>query len=169
LRKFHVWFTQLFPAFQCNSLHPSSALTTHTIRENDAPLPDLVGPVEALEGGPPAGRLRLRLRLAAVELELVHLGIDAEQAAQLLEVVLLAVLGLDLLLDELVPVDGRIGGRPDHQLVPVRAQVVIARLLRYPHALELQLLGDLLLALEDQQRHLPSSRVLIQSEKLNGK
>ncbi len=87
-------------------------------------------------------------------MQVVRIRRQAQQLAQLLIIELPAILRLNLLLHELVPVHGRIRARPDHQLVPVAPQVVLAWLLRNQHALELQFLRNLLLPLEDQQRHL---------------
>ena len=59
-----------------------------------------------------------------------------------------------LLLDELVPVLVRERVGADDEFIPVSFDVVVARLLRYPHPVELQTARNLLLALEHHQRYL---------------
>jgi len=79
--------------------------------------------------------------------------LHSEQVADGIEIVRLAVLLADLLLDKFVPVvDRERFGRND-KFVPVRFDVIVLRLFHNVQAVKFQTTGDFFLAFEDGQRN----------------
>ena len=97
--------------------------------------------------------------------------LHSEEVADGIEIVRLAVLLADLLLDKFVPVVYRERFGRNDKFVPVRFDVIVLGLFHNVQAVKFQTTGDFLLAFEDGQRNCKQMKIINKNSllKTNGK